>query len=81
MTLTVNGNVVFPRPGVDVRPELEHVPPRPRVGAGAVAVVHQDLERGQVATSAGGARRVRVVDAGAVASAAAVEFVFGVILI
>ena len=67
----MNGDVVFSRPGVDVRPELEHVAPSPRVGAGAVAVVHKDLERGEVGPVA--AIAVRVVGAHV---AAAVELVF-----
>ena len=49
----MNGYVVFAGPRVDVRPELEHVPPGPRVGAGAVAVVDEDLERWQVAPALG----------------------------
>ena len=67
----MNGDVVFSRPGVDVRPELEHVAPGPRVAAGAVAVVHKDLERGEVGPVA--AIAVRVVGAHV---AAAVELVF-----
>ena len=70
---TVNGDVVFSRPGVDVRPELEHVAPSPRVGAGAVAVVHNDLERWEVARRAVTAIAVRVVGTHV---AAAVELVF-----
>ena len=69
----MNGDVVFSRPGVDVRPELEHVAPGPRVAAGAVAVVHMDLERGEVARRAVTAIAVRVVGAHV---AAAVELVF-----
>ena len=67
----MNGDVVFSRPGVDVRPELEHVAPGPRVAAGAVAVVHKDLERGEVVPVT--AIAVRVVGAHV---AAAVELVF-----
>ena len=69
----MNGDVVFSRPGVDVRPELEHVAPSPRVAAGAVAVVHKDLERGEVARRVVTAIAVRVVGAHV---AAAVELVF-----